>query len=377
MTTANPHLRAIAIAGALAAVAMLLGSYTLSHRGGGTASDSSVSTTLPAITHPATAARPAEHAAAPAKPRHAATTTAAATTTSAAAPTKPHAAAKPKPKPKAPAGPAPAVVAALAYGLPKPVADQFASHRVVVVSLYSPSSGVDQVTEAEAQAGAALAGAGFAAVDVDTEGASSTLTRLLGVLDAPATLVFQRPDDAALEQFATQKAAAPPPRYPAAAQTLTPPEFKLFVTLTGYNDRQTVAQAALNADPDPGSTATLTPWAAGANALCSGAAARIAALGQVDSIAKLKQMLPAVHSTAASYLAGLAKLKAPAGKEAAVGRFRTLSAQDIALSEQLAAAAAKKDAPTVAMLAVKEDAVSRQVDALAIQLGATACAGGF
>lgn len=373
MTTANPHLRAIAIAGVLAAVALMLGSYTLSHRGGGTVGDvAPPALTHPTTTHPAAAHRaPAKHAVAKPKP---ATTTAAA-----------HAAAKPKPvveaKPKVaarPAGPPPVVQAALAYGLPKPVADQFAGHSVVVVSLYSPGAGVDLVTEGEAEAGAQLAGAGFAAIDTTRDGAAATLTKLLGVVDAPATLVFQAPPADATREFAVAKAAQPKPRYPAAADaTAKAPDFKLFVKLTGYNDRQTVAQAAVNADPDPGTVAAQSPWAAAANRLCTAAASKVAAAGSVDSLAQLKKLLPVVKRQSAIFLAGLAKLAPPPGKAADVARFRSLTEQDMVLTQQLAAAVAKKDSPTTAMLIVKEQAVSRQEDAIALRLGATACVGGF
>src|SRR5206468_4767341 len=107
------------------------------------------------------------------------------TATTATTATKPKA--KPKPKPK----PNPNTTAALAKGLPKSVATQLGTHPVVVVALYSPQDGVDGLARAEAQVGAALAGAGFVAVDVDADGDSSTLTKALGQLPpTPAALVY-------------------------------------------------------------------------------------------------------------------------------------------------------------------------------------------
>jgi hypothetical protein len=123
--------------------------------------------------------------------------------------------AKPKARPK------PAVV----DGMPAALAAALASHPVVVVSLYAPRSSVDELATAEARHGAALAGAGFVALNVADEKIVSPLSSLLTgaptaadrVLDGPAVLVFQRPRT-------------------------------LFVRLNGFADRDTVAQAAANAD---------------------------------------------------------------------------------------------------------------------------------
>ena len=123
--------------------------------------------------------------------------------------------AKPTSRPK------PAVV----DGMPAALASALASHPVVVVSLYAPRSSVDELATAEARHGAALAGAGFVAFSVADEKIVSPLSSLLTgaptaadrVLDGPAVLVFQRPRT-------------------------------LFVRLNGFADRDTVAQAAANAD---------------------------------------------------------------------------------------------------------------------------------
>jgi hypothetical protein len=117
--------------------------------------------------------------------------------------------------------PRPAVV----DGMPAALATALASHPVVVVSLYAPRSSVDELATAEARHGAALAGAGFVAFNVADEKLVSPLSSLLTgaptaadrVLDGPAVLVFQRPRT-------------------------------LFVRLNGFADRDTVAQAAANAN---------------------------------------------------------------------------------------------------------------------------------
>jgi hypothetical protein len=174
VTAAAPHLRAILIAGALAATAVALGFYTMVRQ----------------QVAPAT-----PHVVAPHHPRAAQTA------------------------PKLQAD----VAAAQAAGLPKRVAAQFARHEVVVVTLYAPSVAVDRVVAGEARAGAALGAAGFVAVDVGKSPAADKLTTAFGVLSAPATLVLAR-----------GSYGAPVTR------------------LDGFADRQTVAQAALNADPTPG-----------------------------------------------------------------------------------------------------------------------------
>ena len=124
--------------------------------------------------------------------------------------------AKPKPKRKA----APAVI----DGMPATLALALRSHRVVVVSLYTPGASVDAMATEEAKHGAALAGAGFVSFNVADDKVVAPLSSLLSaaptpadrVLDGPAVLVFDRPSS-------------------------------LFVRFNGFADRDTVAQAAANA----------------------------------------------------------------------------------------------------------------------------------
>jgi len=110
-------------------------------------------------------------------------------------------------------------------GMPSALALALRSNSVVVVALYAPDSSVDAMARDEARQGAAAAGAGFVALDVSNERVAAPLTSLLTggataadrVLDDPAVLVFQAPRT-------------------------------LFVRLSGWNDRDTVAQAATNAE---------------------------------------------------------------------------------------------------------------------------------
>ena len=131
-----------------------------------------------------------------------------------AVPAKPHA--KPKVAPKvAPRKPAPKPVALLP-GLTPEIAAALREHDVVVVSLFDPQARVDQISLAEASAGAKAADAGFVPLDVLRQGQGGPLVRQLGVLPDPAVLVYRRPGD-------------------------------LVTRFDGFADRDTVAQAVVNA----------------------------------------------------------------------------------------------------------------------------------
>ncbi|MFN2469350.1 MAG: hypothetical protein ABR521_14625 [Gaiellaceae bacterium] len=95
------------------------------------------------------------------------------------------------PKPAAPRV-NPVVAKAIAAGLPRSIGEALAANKVVVAVVYSPAAEVDRLVLDEATAGAASAGAGLVPVDVTLEGDSDAtlLARKLGILDAPAVLVF-------------------------------------------------------------------------------------------------------------------------------------------------------------------------------------------
>jgi hypothetical protein len=128
---------------------------------------------------------------------------------------------KPHPKPKVtprkatPKKAAPKPIELLP-GLAPELATALRRHDVVVVSLYDPQSRVDQISLAEASAGAKAASAGFVPIDVLRQGQAGPLVRQLGVLPDPAVLVYRRPGD-------------------------------IVARFDGFADRDTVAQAVSNA----------------------------------------------------------------------------------------------------------------------------------
>jgi hypothetical protein len=111
----------------------------------------------------------------------------------------------PKPKP-----------VVLLPGLTPEIAAALRKHELVVVSLFDPQARVDQISLAEASAGAKAAGAGFVPLDVLRQGQGDPLLKQLGVLPDPAVLVYRRPGD-------------------------------LVARFDGFADRDTVAQAVADA----------------------------------------------------------------------------------------------------------------------------------
>jgi hypothetical protein len=237
-------------------------------------------------------------------------------------------------------------MAALAAKLPKPIASAFRDHAVVVISVYTPNVGVDQISMTEAQAGAGIGGAGFVAVDASQNGTTGELTRAFGVLSAPTTLVLSRND-------------------------FTKPA----TTLDGFVDRETVAQAALNANPSPGaSQAGQSAWAKGAEAVCAHSKLQFSGLGEIKTAAQLKQATPKVTAITTALMGGLHKLEAPAGRAADVKKFLSLAQQDVDVTLKLVAGAVKKDPAATAIASARQAAIDAQVNSLAVSLGAPSCA---
>ena len=114
------------------------------------------------------------------------------------------------------------VKAARAAGLPESLAQALGRSKAVVVSLYDPYSQVDGTSFAEAKAGAGLAGVGFVGLNVLSQRDVGKLTEQLGLLPDPGVLVYVRP--------AT-----------------------LAARISGFADKETVAQAARNAATAAGS----------------------------------------------------------------------------------------------------------------------------
>ena len=99
--------------------------------------------------------------------------------------------------------------------LPLPIRRALAHDRVVVVALYDPSAAIDGAALDEARAGAQLAGSAFVRVNVRTNAVDSLNARY-GAVQDPAVIVLRPPGS-------------------------------LVVRIDGFADRDTVAQAALNA----------------------------------------------------------------------------------------------------------------------------------
>jgi hypothetical protein len=193
--TLSPPVRIAALLGVLATV-LIGGSMTMLGRGGDTQA-------IPHAINPhpfGTKKKPA--AVAPAKKP-------------AVTAAKPKASAPAPPVAKAPQRPS-VVLAALKAGLPLPIARAFGQHAVVVVSLYNPYSQVDGISFAEARAGAQLAGVGFVPLNVLSQAQVGKLTEQLGLLPNPGVLIYVRPST-------------------------------LAAKISGFADKETVAQAAHNA----------------------------------------------------------------------------------------------------------------------------------
>lgn len=210
----SPRVRILAAALGVAVLALAGGFMLLG--GGGSSSEAAVKTIQPL--------HPVKNAVVTVKKQPAAATAKRAVKPAAKPAVKPKPVAKPvvkpAPKPKAKPKRLPAVI----DGMPAALALALRSHKVVVVSLYTPGADLDAMATAEARHGAAIARAGFLALNVADDKIVAPLSSLLSgaptaadrVLDGPAVLVFDRPN-------------------------------ALFVRFNGFADSDTVAQAAANA----------------------------------------------------------------------------------------------------------------------------------
>lgn len=319
------------IAGALAAVALVLGLMTLAMN--------------------QTASQASTHVVLPLKARHHAAVKAAAKPT-----TKVAVKVKVKVKPKA--KPNPRVLAALSAGLPKSIALGLGAAPVAVVQLTSASDTVAALAAAEAKSGARLAGAAYVAVDVDRDGgAVEQLARALGTLpDAPATLVYQRPA-------------------------------KLVLTLPGFNDRTVVQQAAADAKPLPVVHAAVTaataavvvpkkpvapPWSQLANTLCHTTLPHLATL----SSAKGSSALARFKTVSADFVTRFAALKPTAANAVQVKQLNTVLRQQYAAENAMLVAGRAGNSVKVEAESATAAALEQRAHGLETKLGATSCAQG-
>jgi hypothetical protein len=199
--TISPQVRLVAALGGVAALG--LAAFMLTMGRGSASTQASVGTIKPLHPVRALGTHGTVHT-------RAKTATKAKPTRMAAKPKR--AAAKPKPAAHKPA-PKPVV---LLPGLPREVASSLRKHEIVVVALFDPHAGVDKLSRAEASAAAALTRAGFVPLNVLDQRQAGPLVRQLGVLPDPAVFVYRRPG-------------------------------KLVARFDGFADRDTVAQAIVNA----------------------------------------------------------------------------------------------------------------------------------
>jgi hypothetical protein len=120
-------------------------------------------------------------------------------------------------RPATPLRPAPSrtPAAAPSDGLPPAIAAALASNHVVVVALYDPKAKIDDTARREAKAGAQRAGSSFVPINVRTSGID-VLNAMYGASQDPAVLVLRPPGE-------------------------------LVIRIDGFADRDTVAQAAVDA----------------------------------------------------------------------------------------------------------------------------------
>jgi len=126
-------------------------------------------------------------------------------------------------------------------GLPAAVDDALVESPVVVALVYDPRSAVDRQAAGEAEAGARDSNAAFVRIDTLKTQQVRALTQRFGILPQPAVLILRRPS-------------------------------QLYVQLSGFADRQTVAQAAHNAAPlrvlGGKAAGPSVDWAAAADKIC-------------------------------------------------------------------------------------------------------------
>jgi hypothetical protein len=206
--TISPPVRIAAICGLLFTVLVFGGLRLLGGSGGG-GDETSVTSSKVIKHHPFGAGAKTTH-----KPAAPAVTPNTHRASKTATPAKPKA--KPAPVEAKPVIDVAAIKAARTAGLPEPLAQAFGRYSTVVVSLYDPYSQVDGISFAEAKAGAALAGVGFVPLSVLSQPQVGKLTEQLGLLPDPGVLVYVRPGT-------------------------------LAAKISGFADKETVAQAAQNA----------------------------------------------------------------------------------------------------------------------------------
>lgn len=325
----NPRYRIYAAVG-VGGVILLLGAFML--LGGGGSSASTAPTTIKPL-HPVNKAKKAAHKA-----------------------TRKRATAKTSAAPTALAPPAGTKTDPTKDGMPAGLSAALKRHSVVVVSLVVPGATVDDLAYQEAKAGAAKAGAGFVKISVGNNNDVEALSTLIDtdaqaanrLLDAPAVLIFTRPQ-------------------------------QLYVRINGYIDADTVAQAAANAAPvmtvQPVSSGVESAWVKGANTLCTKLKLELLSKPLPTSESDIVSYVQSFVDTAKAEVDKIRTLKPPAGKAARVRVMLDTYDKAFADATALLAAVKRQDVATYQRLSAQVKAEGAAADAIAAQLGATACAG--
>jgi hypothetical protein len=236
-------------------------------------------------------------------------------------------------------------------GMPGSLAVALRANPVVVVALYAPKSSVDEVAREEAQQGAGMAGAGFVALDISDNKVAAPLTSLLTgaptaadrVLDDPAVLVFQQPKT-------------------------------LFVRFNGFTDRDTVAQAAVNAGAVKlTSVGSTVAWAGQANAVCNKLKTDLLRLPLPTAGSSALDWVDKVDGVLQNAVRSLRALRPPKGHEAQVRKMVALYAEAVSGSQALIAQVRAGKSPDLAAFEQKISALGARADAIAVDLGATTC----
>ena len=236
-------------------------------------------------------------------------------------------------------------------GMPGTLAVALRSNPVVVAELYSPKSSVDATAREEARQGAALAGAAFVALDVSNDKVAAPLTALLTgaataadrVLDDPAVLVFQAPKT-------------------------------FFVRFNGFTDRDTIAQAAVNAGAVKLTTVGSTVvWAGQANSICNKLKADLLRLPLPTSGESAIDWVGNINGALDSTVKSLRALTPPKGHESQVRQMVALYSAAVAASEAVVSNVRAGKSPDLAAFQQRISTLGARADAIAVDLGATAC----
>lgn len=236
-------------------------------------------------------------------------------------------------------------------GMPGTLAVALRSNPVVVVALYAPKSSVDVAARDEARQGAALSGAAFVALDVSDNKVAAPLTALLTgaataadrVLDDPAVLVFQAPKT-------------------------------LFVRFNGFTDRDTIAQAAVNAGAVKLTTVGSTvAWAGQANSVCNKLKADLLRLPLPTSGSSAIDWVDKINGALDNTVKSLRGLTPPKGHESQVRQMVALYSAAVSASEAVVSDVRAGKNPDLAAFQQRISALGSRADAIAVDLGATAC----